>query len=122
MIEKQRFIDVMSRNGLLEGRAEEDVHEFWDQAAAVAEEILPKLPPLGPLAFSRKNRIGQGELFPDVAVFVLNILRLSDAPFRKAITTFEHHVAEKLLTRADLADTPGGSFAAAYARMLYVTF
>lgn len=119
---------------------------FGDELEAALDASLPrsrrlchvlakKLPHLGPLSSRRRrlsvfltactlleNRMAQGEADYEACLLAVEILRLTDKSFRRAVSAFEDAAWEEKLTSLQVEAEPGGIFARAYGRALYPSF
>ncbi|MGR5466975.1 hypothetical protein ACPV51_06885 [Vibrio astriarenae] len=101
MIQLEKFINLLRNNGSLSGNDELQIRDNWEDAFSAAATALERMPSIGFL--STKKRINtflavcshldqlvtNGFINHEQAQMALQILRLSNKSFEKAITMFE---------------------------------
>ncbi|MGV2989900.1 hypothetical protein ACE1OE_19885 [Vibrio sp. E150_011] len=101
MIQLEEFINLLKNNGSLSGSDELQIRDNWEEIFAAATNALERMPSIGFLSTTKRintflavcshldQLVSNGFINREQAQMALQILRLSNKSFEKAITMFE---------------------------------
>ena len=136
LVSKKDFLRILGHEGFMAQTLEEEIRDSWNSAVTLSELALQNFPEIGFFAKPKKrleaffsvcelfeNKVAAGEFSFEATVLAVNIMRLSEKSFRRAVNSFEGGITRGgKLDQDAILSSPGGTFAWTYARMIQPDF
>ncbi|XPV76541.1 MAG: hypothetical protein ACNI27_01120 [Desulfovibrio sp.] len=136
LISKKDFLRILGHEGFMAETLAEEIRDSWNDAVTLSQTVLEDFPKIGLFASPSKrlegffqvceyfeNKVAAGEVQYEATVLAVNVLRLSNKSFRRAVNCFEARITQGgTLDQDAVLSSPGGTFAWTYARMIQPDF